>query len=353
MPNRDDIFNQNDKKDIDNNTQDIKDIDAYVLNLQDDKKLKNKISNIFRELEEEFTDEFDLNLEKSKVFADIEKYHEAIIYLDSALKINNDKKILFLKAEYLHELKEDEKSLKIVNEILDSDPDCYEGLKLKVSLLCSLKKYDEADIIFNKATSINPEDSEIWQLYADEFDSISNYDKALKINTTALELFPDNLDLLYDRRYYLLNNNADESLINEVNNQIQNRESNLPDDYGLSSTIIMSEIDEEENKEEIPITEVEDGENKSLDSFIVSGPKHYEDDDNKSSDDNDIFDIDSEDKHFDDEDNVEDLDYDFEAEEEINEDIDDSDSSEEIESDDEDNQKSKTKEVTLDNFFNL
>ena len=344
MPNLDNIFNQNSsgsEETVENNTRDNKDysnenIDDYVLNLQTDLKLKNKIYYIFKELEEEYDDEFDLNIEKSKVFADIEKYEEAIVYLDNALKIKSDKKILFLKARYLHELKNDEESLKIVNMILDKDPDCYDALKLKVSLLCSLKKYDESEVIFNKATSINPEDMDIWQLYADEFDAISDYDKALEINSNALDLFPDNLDLLYDRRYYLINNDADESTINQLNNKINNQEPDLPEDYGLSSTIILSDM--YDDKDNVPITELEDNQNQSLDDFIVSGPKHLEDSDSESSDDNDIFDIDSEDKHFDDEENVDNLDYDAEAEEDSN--------------DEHIDYKTKTKEVTLDSFFN-
>ena len=104
-----------------------------------DIKLKNKINNIFAELNNEIDDNFELNIEKAKVLADIEEYNEAIKFLDLALDIKEDTKLLYIKAKYLHELKDDKESLLIINKILELDNNCFDALKLKVIILCSLK----------------------------------------------------------------------------------------------------------------------------------------------------------------------------------------------------------------------
>ena len=284
-----------------------------------DIKLKNKINNIFAELNNEIDDNFELNIEKAKVLADIEEYNEAIKFLDLALDIKEDTKVLYIKAKYLHELKDDKESLLIINKILELDNNCFDALKLKVIILCNLKEYGLADSTFNKAISVNPEDYEIWQQYADIFDSLNNQEKALKINDLALKRFPNELDLLYDRRYYLINGGYDESIIDKLNTNINNLESTAEDPNYSSGVINIEEAElelEPENK---------------------VGSKGYEDNDSEVSDDNDIYDLDLENKHYDDEENTVDLDYDkdFEA----------------IEEDEFKKKPNKTKELTLDNFF--
>ncbi|OWT33576.1 hypothetical protein BGI41_01740 [Methanobrevibacter sp. 87.7] len=290
--------------------------------LNKDIKLKNKIDKIFVELDSELDDDFQLNIEKAKVLANVEDYDEAIKFLDLSLSIKEDINVLYTKAKYLHELNKDKESLEIINKILKLDENCFNALKLKVTLLCNLKEYDLADTTFNKAISVNPEDYEIWQQYADIFDSLNNQEKALKINDLALKKFPNELDLLYDRRYYLINGGYDESEIDDLNNTINTLESTA-DDPDYSSGVV--------NIEEAEL---------ELEPNITVGSKGYEDNDSKDSDDNDIYDLDSEDKHYDDEENLVDLNYDEDFE-----------NVEDTEEEDFKKKLNKTKELTLDNFF--
>ncbi|MGN1362130.1 MAG: tetratricopeptide repeat protein [Methanobrevibacter sp.] len=294
---------------------------VFDFNLKDI-KLKNKIDNIFSELNNEFYDNFELNIEKAKVLADIEEYGEAIKFLDLALDIKEDTKVLYIKAKYLHELNDDKESLLIIDKILELDDNCFDTLKLKVILLCNLKEYDLADSTFNKAISVNPNDYEIWQQYADIFDSLDNQEKALKINALALKRFPNELDLLYDRRYYLINGGYNESIIDNLNDTINNLESTA-EDPNYSSGVVNIEEAELELEPENNI-----------------GSKGYEDNDSEVSDDNDIYDLDSENKHYDDEENIVDLDYDKDFE-----------SIEDTEENEFKKKSNKTKELTLDSFF--
>ncbi len=241
--------------DMENNSTDSNNVldinstitDEELINLQNDLKLKNKLSNIFNELNSEYDDDFELNIQKSQVLADVEMYLEAIGYLNNGLKIKEDLETQFKEAQYLHELNLNQNALDIIDGILKNNPESFNALKLKVILLCSLNRYDDADIIFNEATSIIPEDITIWQEYADEFASIGNYDKALEINTNALDLFSNDLDLLYDRRYYLISNNAPVDVIDDINNEIQSKETVDIEGFAVNSEIYESL--KEENSE--------------------------------------------------------------------------------------------------------
>lgn len=312
----------NEDKSVDNIADTYESVDADD-NTAENIDFDEKLSKIFNGIELNYDDEFELNVEKSEVLANIEEYDEAIKYLDNALKIKNDIKVFYLKAEYLHELNKDSESLKIIDEnVLGINPDYYDGLKLKVLLLCRLNQFDLAEKVFNMAININPIDYEIYQQYADEFDFIGNTDRALEINKKAYSKFPDVLDLLYDRRYYLVNGGYDESLINQLNNKIYDLESKS-DEPDYSSGILNIHNDDIELEPENDI-----------------GSRGYENNDADNSDENDIYDLDSENNHYDDNENIVDLDY----EEELKE-------SNTFEEDELKEKMDKSKTVTLDNFF--
>ncbi len=351
-------FNHNDENkenlgninmDVDNNPTDsnkVLDInstitDEELINLQDDLMLKNKLFNIFNELNSEYDDDFELNIQKSKVLADVEMYLEAICYLNNGLKIREDMKTLFKKAQYLHELNLNQDALNIVESILKNNPESFNALKLKVMLLCSLNRFDDADIIFNKASSIIPEDITIYQEYADEYASIGNYDKALEINTNGLDLFSNDLDLLYDRRYYLISNNAPADVIDEINKEIQSKETTDLEDLSINSEIYQSL--KEKDPELMGKVQNLSSDSESSSTTFKSHPQTYESTDSEASDENDIYDLSSEDMHFDDEENIVDLDY----ENKIKKDKDDE--KEFLDKKDKDDKSQK--EVTLDNFF--
>lgn len=316
--------------------------DEELINLQDDLMLKNKLSNIFNELNSEYDDNFELNIQKSQVLADVEMYLEAICYLNNALKIKEDMETQFKKAQYLHELNLNQDALNIVESILKNNPESFNTLKLKVMLLFSLNRFDDADIIFNKATSIIPEDITIYQEYADEYASIGNYDKALEININALDLFSNDLDLLYDRRYYLISNCAPSDVIDEINKEIQSKETTDLEDLSINSKIYQSLKEKDPELMEKVHNLSSDSESSTTKTF-KSHPQTYESTDSDASDENDIYDLSSEDMHFDDEENIVDLDY----ENKIEKDKDD----EKEFLDKKDKTDKSQKEVTLDNFF--
>ncbi|WP_461461294.1 tetratricopeptide repeat protein [Methanobrevibacter sp.] len=316
--------------------------DEQLINLQDDLMLKNKLSNIFNELNSEYDDAFELNNQKSQVLADVEMYLEAICYLNNALKIKEDMETQFKKAQYLHELNLNQDALNIVESILKNNPESFNTLKLKVMLLFSLNRFDDADIIFNKATSIIPEDITIYQEYADEYASIGNYDKALEINTNALDLFSNDLDLLYDRRYYLISNCAPSDVIDEINKEIQSKETIDLEDLSINSKIYQS-LEEKDPELMGKVHNLSSDSESSTTKTFKSHPQTYESTDSDASDENDIYDLSSEDMHFDDEENIVDLDY----ENKIKKDKDDE--KEFLDKKDKDDKSQK--EVTLDNFF--
>lgn len=316
--------------------------DEELINLQDDLMLKNKLSNIFNELNSEYDEDFELNNQKSQVLADVEMYLEAICYLNNALKIKEDMETQFKKAQYLHELNLNQDALNIVESILKDNPESFNTLKLKVMLLCSLNRFDDADITFNKASSITPGDITIYQEYADEYASIGNYDKALEINTNALDLFSNDLDLLYDRRYYLISNCAPADVIDEINKEIQSKETTDIEDLSINSKIYQS-LEEKDPELMEKVHNLSSDSESSTTKKFKSHPQTYESTDSDASDENDIYDLSSEDMHFDDEENIVDLDY----ENKIKKDKDD----EKEFLDKKDKTDKSQKEVTLDNFF--
>lgn len=352
-------FNHNgeNKEDLDNinidadtnstNSNNVLDInstitDEELINLQDDLMLKNKLSNIFNELNSEYDEDFELNIQKSQVLADVEMYLEAICYLNNGLKIREDMETQFKKAQYLHELNFNQDALNIVESILKNNPESFNTLKLKVMLLCSLNRFNDADITFNKASSITPGDITIYQEYADEYASIGNYDKALEINTNALDLFSNDLDLLYDRRYYLISNCAPADVIDEINKEIQLKETTDFEDLSINSEIYQS-LKEKDPELMGKVQNLSFDSESATTKKFKSHPQTYESTDSDASDENDIYDLSSEDMHFDDEENIVDLDY----ENKIKKDKDD----EKEFLDKKDKTDKSQKEVTLDNFF--
>ena len=287
--------------------------DDELILLQTDSKIKDKLIKIFDELNEECNDEFELNIHKSQVLADIELYFEAVCYLNNALLLKKDNEALFKKAKYTYELGLKEEALNLTVDILDKSPESYEALKFLTILLASLKRYDDADIIFNKARTINPDDMTLYQEYADETASTGNFDKALEINNMALNLFSNDLDLLYDRRYYLITNNAPSDLIDKINNEIQTKEKENLDEINPNDQTD-NYINEENSslKDETHNDDFDsDKNNKSpTKKSYKTHPQKYESLDNENSDENDIYDLASEDRHFDDEENIIDLEYD-------------------------------------------
>ena len=287
--------------------------DDELILLQTDSKIKDKLIKIFDELNEECNDEFELNIHKSQVLANSELYFEAVCYLNNALLLKKDNEALFKKAKYTYELGLNEEALNLTVGILDKSPESYDPLKFLTILLASLKRYDDADIIFNKARTINPDDITLYQEYADETASTGNFDKALEINNMALNLFSNHLDLLYDRRYYLITINAPSDLIDKINNEIQAKEKENLDEINpndqtehylneenssLNDEIQGNDFDSDTNNE-----------SPTKKSYKIH-PQKYESLDNENSDENDIYDLASEDRHFDDEENIIDLEYD-------------------------------------------
>lgn len=169
-------------------------------------QLNLKKVEIDKFLEESFSiyngldlNEFVLNLNKAQFLIKFEKFSEGLNYLDKAI-IENPKntQVLNLKGFALLKLNQYKEAYDIFNRVISIDEINYNAWKFKAQILF-VNDYDKRAMdAFFKVLSINNSDLFIWREYISSCVFSKEYEKAIAESKRALEIFPDNIDLLVD-----------------------------------------------------------------------------------------------------------------------------------------------------------
>lgn len=235
-----------------------------------DKFLKESFS-IYDNLD---LNEFALNLYKAQFLIKFERFSEALNYLNKVIIENpNNTEVLNLKGFALLKLKRYKESYDIFNRVISIDEINYYAWKFKAQILF-VNDYDKKAMdAFFKVLSINNSELFIWREYISSCIFSKEYEKAIAECKRALEIFPDNLDLLIDLfEIYLFLEDYDNSKI--IADKIADCHIDTVDEYlegknnSLNEDILSFIIDSK------PYTKKD-----SLDKFIlddVSFENHFE-----------------------------------------------------------------------------
>lgn len=85
----------------------------------------------------------------------------------------------------------DEKSFKLVNEVLEKSPDNYLALCLKATVLLSGHNFSEAKTVAEAATKLNPHAAFAYGLLCDSYVELGNYSEAVKMADKMVSIRPD------------------------------------------------------------------------------------------------------------------------------------------------------------------
>lgn len=103
-------------------------------------------------------------------------YYNRVIAID---KFNALSKVR--KAQLLVALKRYPEALKVCNNLIELNPDVFEGYHYKFAVLCDLNKYDEADAVLDRALTLFPDDDALYYDKARLLHAQNRLEEALNI----------------------------------------------------------------------------------------------------------------------------------------------------------------------------
>ncbi len=113
-------------------------------------------------------------------------------------KPNDPKTLLKLTAAYINESRVtgnhgyyDRVALNIADQVLKDNPENFEALSYKATVLLSQHHFSEALVVTQKASKINPSNANIFGLSCDAYVELGNYDEAVKMADKMISLRPD------------------------------------------------------------------------------------------------------------------------------------------------------------------
>ncbi|MFX1500311.1 MAG: hypothetical protein ACFFDH_05020 [Promethearchaeota archaeon] len=153
-------------------------------------------------------------IECYKIIYDIEevessKIDQVLMDIDTAISLEENIKkkaiYLYIKALFLNHLKKFEEALETIENALEWDPKSLSIHFMKYYILHDYGKINEAIELVDEGVKLFPENEVklmIHQTYL--YKKIMNYDKCLEIIDELREKYPDDLDILNNKLYFLL-----------------------------------------------------------------------------------------------------------------------------------------------------
>ena len=164
-----------------------------------------KCYTLISQLEQEYLDDEILGL-KIQLYILDKKYQQAIECLEKKLGKSRDKDIeILLEISYLLNLnKQYEKSIEIINKVIQLDNQLYRAFYNKGVVLANLKKYQESLDAYQKAFNIDSSDQKIYQEMSCQYLHLNNFEMAMKLIDLAIIKFTDNANLKCIKAYLLI-----------------------------------------------------------------------------------------------------------------------------------------------------
>lgn len=135
---------------------------------------------------------------KGESFFEKEKFEEALINYDNALRIDNHYfKALLRKAEVLRLLNRDNEAFKVLKIALKLDPNNIEVMFNMGAVLLRMGKYKKAIKYYQKIQNINPNIVNVYLAMAKAYEGLGDKDRERESYKNALK-YIDEFDLLVD-----------------------------------------------------------------------------------------------------------------------------------------------------------
>ena len=125
-----------------------------------------------------------------------------------ALNPNDVKSLLALTAQYIQEGRNtgnfnyyNEAAFKCINKVLDKDPNNFEALTFKATILLSQHRFTDGLTIATKAQQLYPHNAYVYGLLVDGYVETGKYKEAIEVADKMISIRPDNRS--YSRIAYL------------------------------------------------------------------------------------------------------------------------------------------------------
>ena len=139
-------------------------------------------------------------MQRARIFGLQANMKAALAELDKAHDIEpGNLAVLLLRAGVLQDLGEKAKALADIDRILELKPDLPEAVRLRIALLITDKKLDEAAAGLEKLRQQNPKDEAVLLELGELYHMQKKYDKAIDIYSAALADHPDQWQFLRAR----------------------------------------------------------------------------------------------------------------------------------------------------------
>ena len=135
--------------------------------------------------------------ERNMIFINLEKYEEALIYLDKILIINpNDVEILIRKGKSCEILGKTEQAIECFNHILSIQPSNVDALRSKAIIFINKEKYEDAMVNLDQILLTDPNDFETMYFKGIVLEQLGHLAQAVNYYLKSLKITSNDTDVL-------------------------------------------------------------------------------------------------------------------------------------------------------------
>ena len=135
--------------------------------------------------------------ERNMIFINLEKYEEALIYLDKILIINpNDVEILIRKGKSCEILGKTEQAIECFNHILSIQPSNVDALRSKAIVFINKEKYEDAMVNLDQILLTDPNDFETMYFKGIVLEQLGHLAQAVNYYLKSLKITSNDTDVL-------------------------------------------------------------------------------------------------------------------------------------------------------------
>ena len=143
--------------------------------------------------------------ERDMIFINLEKYEEALIYLDKILIINpNDIEILIRKGKSCETLGKTEQAIECFNQVLSIKPSSVDALRGIAIIFINQEKYEEAMVNLDQILLSDPNDFEIMYFKGIVLEQLGRNAQAVNYYLKSLKITSNDTSVLQSISLHLV-----------------------------------------------------------------------------------------------------------------------------------------------------
>ena len=172
--------------------------------------------------------------ERNMIFINLEKYEDALIYLDKILIINpNDVEILIRKGKSCEILGKTEQAIECFNHILSIQPSNVDALRSKAIIFINQEKYEEAMVNLDQILLVVPNDFEIMYFKGIVLEQLGRNAQAVNYYLKSLKITSNDTDVLQSVSLHMVHLLGKEHAVPIFKSLIENEPNDILAQNGL------------------------------------------------------------------------------------------------------------------------